>query len=166
MPKPMKAGLSTTGRVGAQLGVGEVVLGGFELAPGLVLAAERRGRRGSARLEGLLHEGDAVAELQVAVVVGLGAHVVGVGGGIGRARIVDGQPIVGGIEFGDQLARLHDGADVDGAADDLAGDAEAQSALDARHDGAGQHERPALLAIGDLHDAGGAHGGPSFVGLH
>jgi hypothetical protein len=85
--------------------------------------------------------------------VGLGAGVVGFGRGEGGAGVVDGQAIVGGIELGDQVARLDRRADIDGAGDDLAGDAEAEIGLDARHDGAGQHQGLAAPLIGDLDDA-------------
>jgi len=61
--------------------------------------------------------------------------------------------MVGGIELGDEVAGLDGGADIDGTGDDLAGDAEAQGALDTRHDGAGQHQRLAATLIGDLDDA-------------
>ena len=93
------------GGVGAQFGVGEIVFGRGELAAGLVDAGECRGRQRLALVEGLLCEGRAAAQRQVAVMVGLGAGVVGVGRRQRRAGIVDGKPVVGGIEAGDHVAR-------------------------------------------------------------
>jgi hypothetical protein len=90
-------------------------------------------------------------------VVGLGAHVIGIGGGECCARIVDGQAKVGRIELGDQVARLDGGADIDRAGDDLAGDAETKRALDAGNHRAGQYQRLAVLLVGDFHDPGRPH---------
>ena len=84
--------------------------------------------------------------------VGLGARVVGFRRGERSAGVVDGQAIVGGIELGDQVAGLDDGADIDGTGDDLAGDSEAEIGLDARHDSASQDQRLAAALVGDLHD--------------
>ena len=142
-------------RVGAQLGVGEVVLGRGELASGLLDLGKRGCGERLALLERLRRERTRAAQIEIALVVCLGARVVGIGGGECCAGIVDGQAKVGRIELGDQVARLDDGADIDGARDDLAGDAEAQGALDAGNDGPGQHERLAALLVGDFHHPGG-----------
>jgi len=144
--------------VGMQLGVGEVVLGGGELAPGLIDLGQRRRRQRLPGVERLGHEGGAAAELLVAVEVGLGTGIVGLGGGERGARIVDREPIVGGIDACQELARLHDGADIDLAAGHLAGDAEAQRGLDARHHRAGQHQAAHMGAVLDFDDAGRPHG--------
>jgi hypothetical protein len=145
------------GGVGAQLGVGEVVLGGGELALRLVDLGQGRRRERLPRVERLGHEGGAAAQRLVAVEVGLGARVVGLGGGEGRARVVDREPIVGGIDARQQLAGLHDGPDIDLAARHLARDPEAQRGLDARHHRAGQHQAAHVGAVVDLDDASRTH---------
>jgi hypothetical protein len=145
--------------IGTQLGVGEIVLRRGELAPGLVdLGLRGRGDR-LTRVERLGHEGGTAAQRLVAHEVGLGAGIVGLGRGEGRTRIVDGEAVVGGIDAGNQLAGLHDGADIDVARDHLAGDAEPQSRLDARHDGAGEHQAVHVRAELDLGHAGRADDG-------
>ena len=138
----------------AQLGVGEVVLGRGELAPGLLDARLGRGGERLALLHRLRREHGGAAQVEIALMVGLGARVVGFGRGESGAGVVDGQAIVGGIELGDQVAGLDDGADIDGADDDLAGDAEAEIGLDSRHDGAGQDQRLAATLVGDFHHPG------------
>ena len=144
-------------RIGVQLGVGEVVLGRGELALGLLDTGQRGRRQRLALVERLRHEGGAAAQVEVALMVGLGPRIVGLRRGQGGAGDVDGKAVVGGIEPGDQVAWLDGGPDIDGPRDDLAGDAKAQGGLDARHDGARHDQRPLGRAIGDLHHAGGPH---------
>jgi len=105
-----------------------------------------------ALVEGLRHEGHAAAQIQVALVIGLGAHIIGFSRRERGARIVYGQLVVGGIEDSDDVAGLHDRADIDRSLDDLARDAEAERALDAGHDRAGQQQGLTLRLIRDLGD--------------
>jgi hypothetical protein len=65
--------------VGAQFGVGEVVLGRGKLASRLLDARLGRGGERLALLHRLRREHSGAAQVEIALVVGLGARVVGFG---------------------------------------------------------------------------------------
>ena len=69
-----------------QLSVGEVVLGRGEPAAGLVDAGKRGGRERLALFERLRRERAGAAQAEIALVVGLGTRIVGIGRGEGRAH--------------------------------------------------------------------------------